>query len=226
METHPIQSVRAVRLLCFLLCFTALLGQTRSAARKTKFETTVAGIQDYDIKSIREAGDSGNQAYVPYLRSLLIHRSTPTEVEATIALVKLGDSEQMRGLECELLTNKPGSVTLIAEEILPSIKGWFAIREYFYMLGQDNAFNRELAIDKTDVLYSVLPSELAVLYLPTVAPDSPMPVIKTLPDPRVPALKKRWKMWIIHHRLALENLRPQGPKGLTFSNIGCPLKSP
>jgi hypothetical protein len=226
MGIHPIQSTRARRMLFFLFCFTALLAQTRPAEHKTEFETTVAGIQDYDIKSIRVAGDSDNKAYVPYLRALLIHRSTPTEVEATIALVKLGDSEQMRNIECELLTNKPGSVTFVAGEILPSIKGWFAIREYFYMLGQDHAFIRELATDKTDVLYSALPSELAVLYLPTVVPKSPMPVIKRLPDPRVSALKKRWRMWIIHHRVELEKLRPRGPKGLTFSNVGCPLKGP
>lgn len=111
----------------------ALHGQVRS----TQFKKTVQGIADYDKASIIRAGSSGNRAYMPYLRDIL--RSTPAyrspeEEAAVIALVKLGDKERSRGLECDLLSNDPKTVHHLAGEVLPKIKGWFAIREYFFML--------------------------------------------------------------------------------------------
>jgi hypothetical protein len=45
----------------------ALPGQVRSA----QFKKTVQGIADYDMASIIRAGNSGNRAYVKYLRDIL-----------------------------------------------------------------------------------------------------------------------------------------------------------
>jgi hypothetical protein len=209
-----------------LLCLSLLtIGQQKSAD-KDDFAKTVEGINDYQLASIRQAGESGNVAYIPHLRALLTHEqlaATPIEAAATVALVKLGDREQMRKIECELMTNTPSTVDFIAQKMLPEIKGWFSIREYFYMLSQDVAYVKELEKHSSDVPRIAPPSHWAVKYLPKVVPHPTIPEVQTLDDVRIPKLAKEWRIWILYHRTELEQVAPQGPAGLTFSNTGCPV---
>ena len=204
----------------------ALHGQVRS----TQFKKTVQGIADYDMASIIHAGSSGNRAYMPYLRDILTsapaHRS-PEEEEAVIALVKLGDKERSRELECDLLSNAPQTIHHLAGEVLPKIKGWFAIREYFFMLTQDAAYEKQLEKPEyhTDALFGVIyPSHWAVRYLPAVVPRAPFARVKTFEDPRIPRLARQWRIWIQRNEADLERLNPQSQKGLTFSTAGCTKK--
>lgn len=204
----------------------ALNGQVRS----TQFKKTVQGIAEYDMASIIRAGSSGNRAYIPYLRDILTstpaYRS-PEEEEAVIALVKLGDKERSKELECDLLSNDPQTVDHLAGEVLPKIKGWFAIREYFFMLTQDAAYEKQLEKPEyhTDALFgATYPSHWAVRYLPAVVPRAPFARVKTFADPRIPRLARQWKIWIQRNEADLERLNPQGQKGLTFSTVGCTKK--
>jgi len=204
----------------------ALNGQVRS----TQFKKTVQGIAEYDMASIIRAGDSGNRAYIPYLRDIVVHTEayrTSDEEEAIVSLAKLGDAEQIRKLECDLLSNDPQTVHHLAGEVLPKIKGWFAIREYFFMLTQDAAYKEQLGKPEynTDAVFGVVyPSQWAVRYLPAVVPRAPFAKVKAFEDPRIPGLARQWRIWIQRIQAELELLKPQGRKGLNFSTVGCTKK--
>lgn len=226
MEILQIQSMSRKAIFTALLCISALASGLQKSQDEDDFAKTVEGIGDYQLSSIRHAGESGNVAYVPHLRVLLIHEelaATPMEAVATIALVKLGDREQMRKIECAIMTNNPGTVDYIAREMLPEIKGWFSIREYFYMLSQDAAYAKELEKYRSDVPRIAPPSHWAVKYLPKVVPHPTIPEIQTLDDIRIPQFAKEWRTWILYHRTELEQIAPQYPAGLTFSNADCPV---
>jgi hypothetical protein len=229
MESHRIQSIKRQLAPFVLICIVTMSGQTQKTADNTEFEKTVTGIEDYDLGSIRRAGDSRDAAYIPYLRGVMVHHelaATPIEAAATIALVKLGDAQQIKEVECALMSSKPGTVDYIAQNMLPEIKGWFSIREYFYMLGQDAAYVKEWEKYHTDVPSVAPPSHWAVKYLPALVPRPPIPTVSTLLDPRIPKFAKQWRIWILHHRVELERIPPGGPKGLIFSNAGCPDPKP
>jgi len=101
------------------------------------FARTVNAIKDYDRPAIIRAGNSGNPDYIPYLRSIVLSTPAyrgPAEEEAVIALAKLGERRSQREFECDLLTNDPNTVEGLGSKVLPKIKGWFAIRAYFFML--------------------------------------------------------------------------------------------
>src|SRR5689334_9023313 len=103
--------------------FTSVL---HGPAKSAQFKKAVQGIADHDMPSITHAGNSGNRGYVPYLRDILTSTPayrTPAEEEAVIALVKLGDKEKSRELECDLLSNEPGTWGHLAIRMLPKIKG-------------------------------------------------------------------------------------------------------
>src|SRR4051812_12311410 len=98
------------RMLSYLVVYVAI-GLSNVGARaqigSKAFTRNVKGIQDYDQTAIIRAGNSRNRAYMPYLRSIVTSTSgyrSPAEEEAVIALVKLGDKEKSRELECNLLT--------------------------------------------------------------------------------------------------------------------------
>src|SRR6266852_1500933 len=129
MEIHRIPSIKSQVALCVLFCISSFSGQSQKPSddSESEFDKTVTGINDYEIASIRRAGDSDNAAYAPYLHSLLIHSglaTTTIEAAASIALAKLGDAEQMKNIECNLMTSKPGMVDYIDQDMLPEIKAW------------------------------------------------------------------------------------------------------
>jgi hypothetical protein len=226
MEVLHIQSTNRMAILAALLCLSLLTSGQQTSADKDDFAKTVEGISDYELASIQQAGDSGNIAYIPHLRALLTHdqlAATPIEAAATIALAKLGDREQMKKIECGLMTNNPGNVDYIAQKMLPEIKGWFSIREYFYMLNQDAAYAKELQKHSGDVPSMAPPSHWAVKYLSKVVPHPTIPEVQTLEDIRIPEFAREWRTWILYHRTELEQIAPQGPTGLTFSDAGCPV---
>jgi hypothetical protein len=191
----------------------------------------VQGIADYDKASIIRAGNSGNRAYMSYLRDVLTSTPayrTPAEEEAVIALVKLGDKERSRELECDLLSNEPGTWEHLANTMLPKIKGWFSIRAYYYMLTDNQKFEEKLKKPEynSDVIF-VYPLNTALWELPRIVPHPPrLPSIRTISsDAEARQLIKRWKVWIRQHREDLEKLRPVGQRGLSFSGSGCPVSS-
>ncbi|SRR5216683_3666885 len=221
------------KMLSFLVVYVAIgvshVGAQTQAGSKA-FTRNVKGIQDYDQTAIVRAGSSGNRAYMPYLRSIVTSTSgyrSPAEEEAVIALVKLGDKEKSRELECNLLTNDPGEWEYLAETMLPKIKGWFAIRAYYYMLGHNEEYEQNLKQQEyqSDSVF-VSPIIKAVWYLPRIVPRSPLPAVQSIYDRRVPELAQSWKSWILRHRAQLEQLRPVGQKGLAVSSAGCPTAKP
>lgn len=220
-------STRTLLFICILLC--ANIMRLDAQAKRNQFEQNVKGIQDGDFAAIARAGDSRNPAYIPYLRAILTstpaYRS-PHEEEAVVSLVRLGDKEERSELECDLLANDPDTVDYLAETMFPRIKGWFAIRAYYYMLSHDEAYiaNLKQAKYQSDVVHSIYPSYWAAWYLPRIIPHSPFPVVKTVFDPRISSLSKQWKIWIQRNRVQLEHTWPYGKKGLTFSNAGCPVE--
>jgi hypothetical protein len=206
----------------------ALHGQVQSA----QFKKTVQGIADYDMPSITRAGNSGNRGYVPYLRDILTSTPAyraPAEEEAVIALVKLGDKEKSRELECDLLSNEPGTWKHLANTMLPKIRGWFSIRAYYYMLTDNQEFEEKLKMPEynSDVIF-VSPLNTALWELPRIVPHPPpLPSIRTISsDAEARQLIKRWKVWIRQHRAELEKMRPVGQRGLSFSGAGCPVIKP
>jgi hypothetical protein len=210
----------------------ALTMTMHGQVRSTQFKKTVQGIADYDKASIIRAGSSGNRAYMPYLRDILTstpaYRS-PEEEEAIIALVKLGDQERSRELECDLLSNEPGTWEHLANTMLPKIKGWFSIRAYYYMLTDNQEFEEKLKKPEynSDVIFDY-PLNTALWELPRIVPHPPpLPSIRTISsDAEARQLIKRWKVWIRQHRVELEKLRPVGQRGLSFSGAGCPVIKP
>lgn len=204
-------------------------GSSRAQARSTDFEQTVKGIENHEITSIDKAGDSGDPAYIPYLRrvfSKTVGKNAhvwPWEEAATLALVKLGDKAEARKLECALLTNDPGTVDHIANSVLPKIKGWFAIRAYYYLLLHNEDYIEKLRQPEyqTDVAYLMSPNAWATYYLPRVTPHSPFPASSGDGDPRILQLARQWKLWIPKNRLRLEKLQPSFHNGLTISGSGC-----
>jgi hypothetical protein len=201
-------------------------------AQSTQFKKIAEGIADYDKSSIIRAGRSGNRAYMPYLRDILTstpaYRS-PAEEEAVIALVKLGDEEKSRELECDLLSNEPGAWEYLANRMLPKIKGWFSIRAYYYMLTDNLEFDEKLKKPEynSDVIF-VSPAITALWQLPRIVPHPPpLPSTQTISsDSEARQLIKRWKVWIRQHHAELERLRPVGKRGLSFSSAGCPVIKP
>lgn len=194
------------------------------------FTRNAKAIEDYDRTAIIRAGNSGNRAYMPYLRDVVtstpMYRS-PAETEAVIALVKLGDKERSRELECDLLTNDPATWQDLDYTMLRNIKGWFAIRAYYYMLNHEREYfqNLEQPQYHTDVLFGVIPPVvMAQLYFKRNVPQSIRPVAKSMYNPEGTRIAHRWKVWIEQHRVELERLPPLGRKGLSFSNDGCPAK--
>lgn len=229
--TRPAISLRSPSVLLLVawvaLGFAGVDAKAQSSSGASAFATNVKGIQDYDQNAIKRAGNSGNRAYIPYLRSILtwpIYHRSAAEEQAVIALAKLGDSEQLRGFDCDLLSNDPETIHHLAHDILPQVKGWFAIREYFFMLKQDAAYEKELKRPEynTDAIFgAILPSHWAVRYLPEVVPRPPFARVKDFEDPRIPGLAREWRLWIQQNRERLEQLKPQGQKGLQFSKAGC-----
>jgi hypothetical protein len=212
-----------------ICAFTIVL---HSQTQSTQFKKNATGIADYDKASIIRAGSSRNRAYIPYLRDILTstpaYRS-PAEKEAVIALVKLGDKERSRELECDLLSNEPGKWGYLADTMLPKIKGWFSIRAYYYMLSDNQEFQEKLKQPEyhTDSIF-VSPVITALWELPRIVPHPPaLPSIRTISsDSEGRQLIKRWKVWIRQHHAELERLRPVGQRGLSFSPAGCPITNP
>lgn len=112
--------------LCSILlaCATLTANSMQAQTAAETFAKNVKGIQEYEHSSIERAGDSGNRAYIPYLRSVLTstpeYRS-PAEKEAVIAVVKLGDREKQRELECDFLKVDPATTDHLARDVLPKV---------------------------------------------------------------------------------------------------------
>jgi len=208
------------------------VGKQDAQTGRKQFDANIRGIQEGNLAAIARAGESQNPAYIPYLRAMLTAAveyggQSPAETQAIVALLKLGDHQSMLELECSLLTVEPEIVNDIAGKLLPKVKGWFAVRQYFFLLDQDEIYTNNLKRPQynTDALFGgIYPSHWAVRYLSEVVPWAPFPAIHDTDDPRIPQLAQQWKSWIRNNRHRLERLRPQGRKGLTFSSAACPVE--
>lgn len=123
----------------FILICTATVSL---ANQSSEFQQNVNAIARDDITVIKRVGNSGNRAYIPYLRQVIVHRGTilpytQDEDEAFVSLLTLRSRDDITYLECELQANERDSARYFGDKILPKVKGWLAIRAYYHMLGPD-----------------------------------------------------------------------------------------
>ncbi|HEY2499762.1 MAG TPA: hypothetical protein VGK24_22095 [Candidatus Angelobacter sp.] len=172
------------------------------------------------------AGNTGDASLIPALRDhLKAHKRDSFEVRrARMALAKLGDQKAQQGIVCDFYGDDKIVMQNTAETDLPYIGGWFAIKVYSYLLSPeaDKRFWKAKKPGPSDIGY-VSPAVWALMQLPKVAPNPPLPPFKPgIGDPkRIPQEDgKLWLGWIREHEASLQQLTPTG-EGIDFSGKAC-----
>ena len=133
-----------------------------------------------DVTATSEAGKSGNQLFVPYLKQVLATRTSKgDDVDSPwaeeLALAKLGQVPQLQRFWCRAIADDPEHKAFPSVDVLESIGGWFAIQGLQKFLTPDVLFlwlktaGQENA---SDVARSTLQLR-ALTALPKVVPNPP-----------------------------------------------------
>jgi hypothetical protein len=220
-----------------LLCLVSLafgrshagIGQTNlPVAANPGDEALIQRIQVGDIKAIVEAGKSGKQLFVPYLRQKLNDSHSDVRPAATLALARLGETQQLQEYWCLALNEDPDkgqSTPLIFEQI----GGWFSIQALEKFLPPEGELHWKRATDRyeakhpgNDIQFPA-PSYYALQTLPKVVPNPPAvgftPAVISEVSERNREIKI-WTDWIAGHKAELSKLEPTG-EGVDFSDGAC-----
>jgi hypothetical protein len=165
----------------WLICFFYALGAAQSPSARN-FEDLAATISKGDRASIYEAGESGDQRYVPVLRNTIqrfsgsehaidaayVDKEKPRSLTsesvsgtARLALAKLGDKVEQQEVFCELHTANVDIQIYALAVKLNYVGGWFQVNALASLLENTGEYGDRR--DESQVLEKLAGEQLAGL---------------------------------------------------------------
>lgn len=220
---------RSIIGLCLLLlagCWLVSQDAPKTAAPLGRAEKEAMIALIGEGRSLPEAGNTGDPELIQPLRQFITSRSADefARRQALDALAKLGDGKAQQEIACAFYSGNKDVMQRAAERDLPYIGGWFSIRLYrdLLMPAAEKRFWSAKRPKPSDVAY-VSPAVWALMQLPKVSPDPPLPAFDPGDDTskRIPQEdSKVWLDWINAHEESLQRIKPTG-EGIDFSGKAC-----
>ena len=183
-----------------------------------------------DRDAIQQAGQSGNQFFVPYLKERLSARPTKGEGfkhhwPEELALAKLGQVQQLQEFWCSAIADNPKRGLSPSVEQLEWIGGWFATQALQKFLTPEGLIHwHKPTRQEKESDTSGLPVQVqAMITLSKVVPNPPVPptpIEAIRAQTQSPKYVKIWQDWIAAHTDELSRLQPTG-EGVEFSPKAC-----
>jgi hypothetical protein len=176
--------------------------------------------------AIVEAGDSHNRIFIDDLRALqksLGTKEADVPRLIRISLAKLGDKDALQETYCRVQSPYPLIKQNAIESDLPKIGGWFSIWVLERQFEEDEKWKKAPRKYWKTVAPDVVlvpPSNLALMVLPKLVNDPPLPSLTPLMAQVSPQQAKidTWKTWIQTNSNTLRQLQPTGQDLDTSSN--------
>jgi len=175
-------------------------------------------VQKGEATAIAKAGDTYNPIFIGDLRAL---QKSPKTKEGDIpwliriSLAKLGDKDALQETYCRVQSRYPLIKQHAIESDLTKIGGWFSIWVLQGQFEEDDRWRKAPRKYWNSVAPDVVlvqPSNLALMILPKLVKDPPLPS----PPPVVAQMSPQqthiatWKTWINANSAALKSLKPEG----------------
>jgi hypothetical protein len=218
--------MRMVLALTAVACFSTAVGSVASQNQivgNPENEEIANRILARDRVAIRQAAESNNPQFVPYLKHALDDivskrvsqgsQDSATRTALRNALVKLDDTETQQKYWCWLIRDTTDSPVVI----LPGIGGWFSVQALDAVLGGagETGFMRALhRTPPTNDLSRLTPRDSALTVVREITGNGP-------DVGRFGAAAARaWREWIAAHREQLQSVKPTGA-GVVFTERAC-----
>jgi hypothetical protein len=239
METHKSDPTRrrlsAISNVCQAILLLASLAWPEGAQPQTPVPQSAedtarltSGIHRAKPEAIVEAGDTHNPVFIKDLRALQESLSTKggdVPRLLRISLAKLGDRDALQETYCRVQSQYPLIKQNAIENDLTKIGGWFSIWLLERQFKEDDRWRKAPRKYWKSVAADVIlvpPSNLALLVLPKLVEDPPLPSLTPLTAQMPPQQAKidTWKTWIDAHTATLRTLEPTG-QDVNTSPTGC-----
>jgi hypothetical protein len=171
-----------------------------------------------DAEAIAKAGDSHNPIFIEDLKALQESLGTKggnTRWLIRISLAKLGDINALQESYCRVESQYPLIKQNAIENNLTKIGGWFSISVLERQFEEDDRWRKAPRKYWKSVAPDVVlppPSDLALMILPKLVKDPPLPSPLRVAAQESPEQAKIavWKTWIDANSTVLRTLRPAG----------------
>jgi hypothetical protein len=175
-------------------------------------------VQKGDADAIVKAGDTYNPVFIGDLRALqksLKKKESDIPWLIRISLAKLGDEDALQETYCRVQSRYPLIKQHAVESDLTKIGGWFSIWVLQRQFEEDDRWRKAPRKYWKSVAPDVIlvqPSNLALMILPELVKDPPLPS----PSPVVAQMSPQqthiatWKTWIEANSATLKSLKPEG----------------
>ena len=185
-------------------------------------------VQKGEADAIAKAGDTYDPIFIADLRAL--QKSLKTKDGdipwlIRISLAKLGDKDALQESYCRVQSQYPLIKQNAIENDLAKIGGWFSISVLERQFEEDDRWRKAprrywKSVAPDAVL--VPPSNLALMILPKLVKDPPLPSLPPAVAQVSPQLAQiaTWKAWINANSATLKLLKPEGPY-VNTSPTGC-----
>ena len=190
-------------------------------------------VQKGEADAIAKAGDTFDPIFIGDLRALQKSLKTkdgdiPWLIRTSLA--KLGDRDALQESYCRIQSQYPLIKQNGIENDLPKIGGWFSIWVLERQFEEDDRWRKAprkywKSVARDAVL--VPPSNLALMVLPKLVKDPPLPSLTPLMAQTSPQQAKidTWKTWVGANGASLQKLQPTGRDVDTASNA-CKIYDP
>ncbi len=216
--------LRAALLLGFVACFTSTRAQESAVKASDDIARIRTEIRQGKREAIIEAGNGHDPVFVPDLKNLQgskIAKQEKLSRPIRIALAQLGDAAALQETYCRV----EGKYYLVKadaiEDDLTEIGGWFSIQLLERQLDEDHMKTPKAYFKRVAPDFIVpSPANLALIALPKVAKDSPLPSPNAI-ESQMAASQARidaWKAWIKENSASLKTRQPIGEHLNTSAN--------
>src|SRR5260370_1979439 len=189
---------------------------------------------------IYKAAQSGDRSFIPYIRTLLVDSrdkhlnpflpeykiEQELTGEAELALSKLGETDQLQRVYCEVWSDHPWKI-LDGLDHVRRVGGWFGIQVLEQLFDSDERYNAGFEKYHQEFAHNDVqrlpPSKQVLVELPELVPNSPRqsPTVMQLYTIDIKEEESAWRDWIAEHRDPLSKVEPTG-EGVDLSRDACP----
>lgn len=185
-------------------------------------------IQKGKPEAIVEAGDTHNPIFINDLRALqksLGTKEADVPWLIRISLAKLGDKDALQETYCRVQSPYPLTKQSAVDNDLTKIGGWFSVWVLERQFEEDEKWRKAPRKYWKSIAPDVIlvpPSNLALMVLPKLVKDPPLPSLIPLMAQMSPQQAKidTWKTWIDANSASLQKLQPTG-QGVDTSSNAC-----
>jgi hypothetical protein len=175
-------------------------------------------VQKDDADAIVKVGDTYNPVFIEDLRALqksFKKKEGDTSWLIRISLAKLGDKDSLQETYCRVQSRYPLIKQHAVESDLTKIGGWFSIWVLQRQFEEDDRWRkapRKYWKSVAPDVVLVQPSNLALMILPKLVKDPPLPSLPPVVAQMSPQLAQiaTWKTWIKANSATLKSLKPEG----------------